>query len=70
MPIVQIATFTYKNAKEIELYTKKGRKRFKYGRYGNPTEQIAEKRQANFEGVKDVNDIIADIKQELRKIRK
>ena len=52
-PIVQTATFTFKNTKEIELYTKKGKKRFEYGRYGNPTEQIAEKRLADLENAED-----------------
>ncbi len=52
-PIVQTATFTFKNTKEIELYTKKGKERYEYGRYGNPTEKIAEKRLANLEGAED-----------------
>ncbi len=52
-PIVQTSTFTFKNSKEIEDYTKKGKIRFEYGRYGNPTEKIAEKRLANLEGAED-----------------
>lgn len=52
-PIVQTSTFTFKNSKEIELYTKKKKVRFEYGRYGNPTVEIAEKRLANLEGAED-----------------
>jgi cystathionine gamma-synthase len=52
-PIVQTSTFTFKNTKEIELYTKKGKERYEYGRYGNPTEKIAERRLADLEGAED-----------------
>lgn len=49
-PIVQTSTFTFKNIKDIEEYTKKEKERFEYARYGNPTEKIAEKRLAELEG--------------------
>jgi cystathionine gamma-synthase len=49
-PIVQTSTFTFKNTKDIEEYTKKEKERFEYARYGNPTEKIAEKRLAELEG--------------------
>jgi cystathionine gamma-synthase len=52
-PIIQTSTFTFKNSKAIEDYTKKGKVRFEYGRYGNPTARIAEKRLANLEGAED-----------------
>ena len=52
-PIVQTATFTFQNSKAIEDYTKKGMEHFEYGRYGNPTAQIAERRLANLEGAED-----------------
>ena len=52
-PIIQTSTFTFKNSKAIEDYTKKGKVRFEYGRYGNPTAQIAEKRLADLEGAED-----------------
>ena len=52
-PIVQTATFTFKNSKAIEDYTKKGKAHFEYGRYGNPTAKIAERRLANLEGAED-----------------
>ena len=52
-PIIQTSTFTFKNSKAIEDYTKKGKVRFEYGRYGNPTAQIAERRLADLEGAED-----------------
>jgi len=52
-PIIQTSTFTFRNSKAIEDYTKKGKVRFEYGRYGNPTAQIAERRLADLEGAED-----------------
>ena len=52
-PIIQTSTFTFKNSKHIEDFTKKGKEHFEYGRYGNPTAQIAEKRLADLEGAED-----------------
>ena len=52
-PIIQTSTFTFKNSKAIEDYTKKGKVRFEYGRYGNPTATIAERRLADLEGAED-----------------
>jgi cystathionine gamma-synthase len=52
-PIIQTSTFTFANSKAIEDYTKKGKVRFEYGRYGNPTAQIAERRLADLEGAED-----------------
>jgi cystathionine gamma-synthase len=52
-PIIQTSTFTFKDSKHIEDYTKKGMEHFEYGRYGNPTAKIAEKRLANLEGAED-----------------
>jgi cystathionine gamma-synthase len=52
-PIIQTSTFTFQNSKHIEDYTKKGKEHFEYGRYGNPTVQIAEKRLADLEGAED-----------------
>jgi cystathionine gamma-synthase len=49
-PIIQTSTYTFKNSKAIEDYTKKGKEHFEYGRYGNPTAKIAEARLANLEG--------------------
>ena len=52
-PIIQTSTFTFRNSKAIEDYTKKGKVRFEYGRYGNPTAQIAERRLADLEGAEE-----------------
>ncbi|GAG79504.1 unnamed protein product, partial [marine sediment metagenome] len=52
-PIIQTSTFTFKGSKAIEDYTKKGKERYEYGRYGNPTVTIAERRLANLEGAED-----------------
>ncbi|NLW30606.1 MAG: PLP-dependent transferase [Fibrobacter sp.] len=52
-PIVQTATFTFSSSKDIEEYTRKGKEHFEYGRYGNPTATIAEKRLADLEGAED-----------------
>ena len=52
-PIIQTSTFTFKDSKAIEDYTKKGKEHFEYGRYGNPTATIAEARLADLEGAED-----------------
>jgi len=52
-PIIQTSTFTFQNSKHIEDFTKKGKEHFEYGRYGNPTVQIAERRLADLEGAED-----------------
>lgn len=53
MPIFQTSTYTFKDSKEIEAYTTKNKERFEYGRYGNPTEKIAEKRIAAMDNAED-----------------
>jgi cystathionine gamma-synthase len=52
-PIVQTSTFAFKDSKEIEAYTKKGKARFEYARYGGPTEKVAERRLAELEHAED-----------------
>ncbi|MEA2102315.1 MAG: aminotransferase class I/II-fold pyridoxal phosphate-dependent enzyme [Thermodesulfobacteriota bacterium] len=52
-PIFQTSTFTFSGSKEIEAYTKDKKDRFEYGRYGNPTQKIAERRLADLEGAED-----------------
>lgn len=52
-PIVQTATFTFSGSKDIEEFTKHGKEHFEYGRYGNPTATIAERRLADLEGAQD-----------------
>ncbi len=52
-PIVQTSTFAFKDSGEIEAYTKHGKPRFEYGRYGNPTELVAERRLCAMTGAED-----------------
>jgi len=52
-PIIQAATYTFADTKDIEAYTKGGKERFEYGRYGNPTEKIAMRRLADLEDAED-----------------
>jgi len=52
-PIVQTSTYAFKDSREIEAYTKHGKARFEYGRYGNPTEQVAERRLAALVNAED-----------------
>lgn len=52
-PIIQTSTFTFRDSNHIEDYTRKGKEHFEYGRYGNPTVQIAEQRLADLEGAED-----------------
>ncbi len=52
-PIVQTSTFTFSDSRDIEDYTRKGKEHFEYGRYGNPTATIAERRLADLEGAED-----------------
>lgn len=52
-PIVQTSTYTFAGSKDIREYTSKKKQRFEYGRYGNPTEQVAQDRLANLEGAED-----------------
>ena len=52
-PLVQTSTYVFTDSREIEAYTKHGKERFEYGRYGNPTEQVAQRRLAALEGAED-----------------
>lgn len=52
-PIVQTSTFTFSDSHDIEEYTRNGKEHFEYGRYGNPTATIAERRLADLEGAED-----------------
>ncbi len=52
-PIFQTSTYVFKDSRDIEEYTKGNKPRFEYGRYGNPTELIAERRLADLEGAED-----------------
>jgi cystathionine gamma-synthase len=52
-PIFQTSTYTFKDSAEIEAYTQHKKERYEYGRYGNPTEKIAERRLAALENAED-----------------
>ncbi len=52
-PIVQSSTYVFKDSREVEDYTKRHKERFEYGRYGNPTELVAQRRLAELEGAED-----------------
>jgi len=53
VPIVQTSTFTFRNCKEIKLYTSKRLARYEYGRYGTPTQTAVERKLAQLEGAED-----------------
>jgi cystathionine gamma-synthase len=52
-PIVQTATFTFANSQEIKDHFEGKIDRVEYGRYGNPTQRIAEAKLAALEGAED-----------------
>ena len=52
-PIVQTSTYAFKDSAHIEGYTKHGHAHFEYGRYGNPTEKVAQDRLAILCGAED-----------------
>jgi cystathionine gamma-synthase len=49
-PIVQTATYTFANTQEVKDYFDGKIERIDYGRYGNPTQHIAEAKLAALEG--------------------
>jgi cystathionine gamma-synthase len=49
-PIVQSSTFVFQNMEEVALYTAGKKSHYEYGRYGNPTQEAAEKKLAMLEG--------------------
>lgn len=48
-PIVQSSTFVFKDMKEVADYTSGKKSHYEYGRYGNPTQEAAEKKLAMLE---------------------
>lgn len=52
-PIVQTATFTFRNTAEIVGYNEGTYPSFEYGRYGNPTVRAAEEKIMALEGADD-----------------
>jgi cystathionine gamma-synthase len=52
-PIVQTATYTFADSKEIADLFEGRIQREEYGRYGNPTQRVAEQKLAALEGAED-----------------
>jgi cystathionine gamma-synthase len=52
-PIVQTATYTFADSAEIADHFEGRIEREEYGRYGNPTQRVAEKKIAALEGAED-----------------
>ena len=52
-PIVQTSTYAFKDSAHIEAYTRHGHAHFEYGRYGNPTEKVAQDRMSIMCGAED-----------------
>jgi cystathionine gamma-synthase len=52
-PIVQTATYTWANSQEVKDYFEGKIDRIDYGRYGNPTQRMAEEKLAALEGAGD-----------------
>jgi cystathionine gamma-synthase len=52
-PIIWSATYAFANTAEIERYFNGDIEREEYGRYGNPTVRVAEKKLAALEGAED-----------------
>ena len=53
VPIVQTSTFVFHSSDEIKRYTSKRLIRYEYARYGNPTQEAAEKKLIVLEGAED-----------------
>src|SRR5204863_2434865 len=52
-PIMQTATYTFADSKEIADHFEGRIEREEYGRYGNPTQRVAEQKLAALEGAED-----------------
>lgn len=52
-PIVQTATYAFENTQELIDYMTQEQEREEYGRYGNPTKTVAERKIAELEGGED-----------------
>jgi cystathionine gamma-synthase len=53
LPIVQTATYTFKDTAELIAFMEGQKEREEYGRYGNPTVRVVEERVAALEGAED-----------------
>ena len=52
-PIIQTATYTFLDTRELRDHFERRIEREEYGRYGNPTQHIAEQKLAALEGAGD-----------------
>jgi cystathionine gamma-synthase len=52
-PIVQTATYSFRDTAELVAYMSGEKEREEYGRYGNPTVRLVEKKVAELEGTDD-----------------
>ena len=52
-PIAQTATYVFEDLDEVDAYTAGKRHHFEYGRYGNPTQRVAEKKIAVLDNAED-----------------
>ena len=52
-PIVQTATYTFRNSQEVIAFMEGKLEREEYGRYGNPSVSVLEKKLAELEGTED-----------------
>jgi cystathionine gamma-synthase len=52
-PIVQTATYTFADTRELRDHFEHRTERVEYGRYGNPTQRIAERKLAALDGADD-----------------
>lgn len=52
-PIIQTATYTFANTQELRDHFEQRIQREEYGRYGNPTQRIAEEKLAALDGAED-----------------
>ncbi len=52
-PIIQTATYTFADTEELRAHFERRIEREEYGRYGNPTQRIAERKLAVLEGAED-----------------
>ncbi len=52
-PIVQTSTYIFRDSEQIEGFINKTLYHHEYGRYGNPTQQAAEKKLTTLEGAED-----------------
>ncbi|GBG64926.1 hypothetical protein CBR_g48674 [Chara braunii] len=52
-PLVQTATYTFRNTAEVIAYQEGQHTSYEYGRYGNPTTRVLEKKISALEGAED-----------------